>query len=166
MCVHATIRINSHTSLLCQLGGPWSNEALEAISMPNIQMFIYLPFFKENTLLWHEKRHQSTRFIFVWKLAKQYVGILFPWKWEDPIGSLSTAQSEKTTTNKKGKGRKKKSHDLGNHLILWIIYQEVWKENLCFYTGFEFIVVGMSVSHWRHLSNRKLHFSHPMCKYY
>lgn len=108
MCVHATIRINSHTSLLCQLGGPWSNEALEAISMPNIQMFIYLLFFKENTLLWHEKRHQSTRFIFVWKLAKQYVGILFPWKWEDPIGSLSTAQSEKTTTNKKGKGREKK----------------------------------------------------------
>ena len=52
------------------------------------------------------------------------------WEWEDAIGSLSIAQSEKNINQKKreGKGEKKKSHDLGNHLTLWIIYQETLKQ--------------------------------------
>lgn len=55
------------------------------------------------------------------------------WEWEDAIGSLSIAQSgeKKKKEQKKGKGErgeKNKSHDLGNHLTLWIIYQETFKK--------------------------------------
>lgn len=91
--------------------------------------------FKENTLLWHEKRHQSTRFILIWKKFENLLDSMWTsystWEWEDAIGSLSIAQSEKTPTKKRGGGRRrgeKKSHNLGNHITLWIIYQETLKK--------------------------------------
>lgn len=96
--------------------------------------------FKENTLLCHEKRHQSTRFILVWKKFENLLDSMWTscstWEWEDAIGSLSIAVW-KNTNQKKG-GRGEKSHDLGNRITLWIIYQETLKKtkHLCFYSSF------------------------------
>lgn len=83
----------------------------------------------------------STRFILVWKKIENLLDSIWAscstWEWEDAIGSLSIAQSEKTPTKKRGEEeKKKKSHDLGNHLTLWIIYQETVKKKLCFYSSF------------------------------
>lgn len=43
------------------------------------------------------------------------------WERKDALGSLSIAQSEKTSIKKKkkrGEGREERSHDIGNHLTL------------------------------------------------
>lgn len=93
--------------------------------------------FKENTLLCHEKKciNQLDSYLFEKTienlLIRQYVGILFH------MGMRRCYRFSKYCTvwkkhqrKKKGRegGEKKKSHDLGNHLTLWIIYQETLKK--------------------------------------
>lgn len=54
----------------------------------------------------------STRFILVWKKIENLLDSMWAscstWEWEDAIGSLSIAQSEKTPTKKRGEEEKKK----------------------------------------------------------